>query len=87
MNRYDEGHEVSVMQWSQDGERLITGDANGRVGVWKVDARSRPVPIIQYHEKGARVTHVVVPPRADAEACGGAEVGAGNNLECTSPAP
>ena len=64
-----EGHEVTVAEWSADGERLVTGDANGRVGVWKVDGRNRPVPIIQYHEKNdARVTHVVVPPRADAEA-------------------
>jgi len=67
---------VSVVVWSPDGERLVTGDDNGKVGVWKVDSRNRPVPIIQYTEKNARVTHVVIPPRADAEACGAAEASA-----------
>ena len=70
-----DGQEITVVTWSSDGERLITGDVDGRVGVWRVDGRNRPVPIIQYQDKGARVTHVVVPPREDAEAAGGARCG------------
>ena len=50
--------------------------SSSEVGVWKVDSRNRPVPIIQYTEKNARVTHVVIPPRADAEACGAVEASA-----------
>lgn len=82
------------MAWSPDGARLVTGDDAGTVGVWKVDNQSRPVPIIQYHEKKARVTHVVVPPREDALAAmpfgsaasnGGVEDASPGGIQQTTP--
>ena len=67
------GRAITVAVWTPDGARLITGDAEGRVGVWAVDDRHRPTSVCR-HDRfpagAARVTHVVVPPREDAEASG-----------------
>lgn len=67
------GRTITVAAWTPDGARLITGDAEGRVGVWAVDERHRPASVCRHDRfpaSAARVTHVVVPPREDAEATG-----------------
>eukprot|EP00976_Prorocentrum_cordatum_P093892 1189576-Prorocentrum_minimum.AAC.2 len=48
---------ITCMQWSADGSRLITGDAAGKIMVWKVE-RARPVPVVQYREQDGRITHL-----------------------------
>uniref|UniRef100_A0A8C5EMS2 Intraflagellar transport 140 homolog (Chlamydomonas) n=1 Tax=Gouania willdenowi TaxID=441366 RepID=A0A8C5EMS2_GOUWI len=32
---------ISLLEWSSSGSRLVTGDQNGTLAVWKVDARGR----------------------------------------------
>ncbi|KAK3281449.1 hypothetical protein CYMTET_10767 [Cymbomonas tetramitiformis] len=49
---------ITCLEWSEDGSRLLTGDEGGKVGVWKTDARGRPVPMVQYHERDAKITHI-----------------------------
>ena len=49
---------ITMVQWSPDGNRLITGDASGTVGVWKTDARGRLLSICNYRRKG-KFSHCV----------------------------
>ena len=41
---------VSALAWSSNGSRLITGDLNGLIAVWKTDANGKLVqpPILQF---------------------------------------
>ncbi|KAJ3153303.1 hypothetical protein HDU89_000934 [Geranomyces variabilis] len=47
---------ISVMEWSPAGNRLVTGDEDGDVVVWKVDQRGRLTVLCQYRLSN-RVTH------------------------------
>ena len=65
------GRAVTCAAWSADGRRLVTGDARGRVAVWRLDpSRHRPTPVARVEDfapdDGAKITHVVVPPQEDA---------------------
>ena len=65
------GRAVTCAAWSADGRRLVTGDARGRVAVWRLDpSRHRPTPVARVDDfapdDGAKITHVVVPPQEDA---------------------
>ncbi|TPX54243.1 hypothetical protein PhCBS80983_g05995 [Powellomyces hirtus] len=47
---------LSVMEWSPSGNRLVTGDEDGDVVVWKVDQRGRIAVLCQYRLSN-KVTH------------------------------
>jgi len=50
-------HPISLLQWSPDGSRLISGDEGGMLGVWQASA-GRLVLHYRYSKKGA-VKHLV----------------------------
>ena len=55
---------MTCAAWSADGRRLVTGDARGRVAVWRLDpSRHRPTPVARVEDfapdDGAKITHVV----------------------------
>ena len=45
---------ITLLTWSPDGSRLLTGDQNGMMGIWKVDKRCRLTPICQYAKQVSR---------------------------------
>ncbi|KAJ3023409.1 hypothetical protein HKX48_003326 [Thoreauomyces humboldtii] len=47
---------LSVMEWNPAGNRLVTGDEDGGVVVWKVDHRGRLSVLCQYRLSN-RITH------------------------------
>ena len=49
---------MSLLSWSPEGSRLVSGDQNGIVGVWQGDQRGRLLPVCHYVKKGA-VSHLV----------------------------
>ncbi|KAI9098081.1 hypothetical protein DFS34DRAFT_619554 [Phlyctochytrium arcticum] len=49
---------ITVVEWSPSGNRLITGDEDGDVVVWKTDPRGRLSIICQYRLNNA-ITHCV----------------------------
>jgi WD40 repeat protein len=44
---------VTLVCWSPDGSRLITGDSSGKIGVWQSDQRGRLMLVCQYARSGA----------------------------------
>ncbi|XP_052768007.1 intraflagellar transport protein 140 homolog [Mya arenaria] len=59
-------HAITVMHWSSNGSRLISGDKSGVVMVWKADSKGRlqQNPLHQHHcqEPLAQVIFKPVPP-------------------------
>ena len=58
-------HQTSVCQisWSSNGTRLITGDENGLVCVWKTDANGKLVqPPLNQFNINERVTDIICKP-------------------------
>ncbi|PNW79678.1 hypothetical protein CHLRE_08g362650v5 [Chlamydomonas reinhardtii] len=51
---------ISSMTWTASGDRLITGDENGRISMWKTDRLMRPIHVVAYDEPGAVIRHTVV---------------------------
>ncbi|KAG2490014.1 hypothetical protein HYH03_011479 [Edaphochlamys debaryana] len=51
---------ISSMTWTASGDRLITGDENGRISMWKTDRLMRPIHVVAYDEPGAVIRHSVV---------------------------
>ncbi|GIL44704.1 hypothetical protein Vafri_2223 [Volvox africanus] len=51
---------ISSMTWTSSGDRLITGDENGRISMWKTDRLLRPIHVVAYDEPGAVIRHIVV---------------------------
>ena len=51
---------VSCLVWSRDGSRLVSGDEDGKLCVWTVDAQFRGIPVTPYPERGGRITHLAV---------------------------
>jgi intraflagellar transport protein 140 len=49
---------ITLLTFSPDGSRLITGDANGLLVVWAVDHRGRLQVACRYEKKGS-ITHLV----------------------------
>mmetsp|Transcript_17764 Transcript_17764/g.41776 ORF Transcript_17764/g.41776 Transcript_17764/m.41776 type:complete len:1379 (+) Transcript_17764:96-4232(+) len=47
--------QLNFMIWSPDGNRIITGDVTGIVGVWKPDARGHITPVLQHRRDGPAV--------------------------------
>eukprot|EP00762_Andalucia_godoyi_P000596 ANDGO_05238.mRNA.1 hypothetical protein AURANDRAFT_71429 len=47
---------VSLVSWSPEGRRLLSGDDAGTLAVWKVDSRGAFQPIAKYSVKG-KITH------------------------------
>ena len=56
--------EVRSVCWSEDGERLCCGDAEGKLSFFKVDQQLRPVAIGLATEANAPVERIVAAPRA-----------------------
>ncbi|KAJ1627581.1 WD40-repeat-containing domain protein [Pavlovales sp. CCMP2436] len=52
------GKAVTVLQWSPDGSRLMSGDSSGRVSVWKVDPTGR-LSTVCTHQRSGAITHCV----------------------------
>ncbi|KAJ3192139.1 hypothetical protein HK101_006974 [Irineochytrium annulatum] len=44
---------ITCLEWSPGGTRLISGDEEGEVVVWKVDSRGKMASICQYRLKGS----------------------------------
>ncbi|KAJ3224029.1 hypothetical protein HK099_000355 [Clydaea vesicula] len=49
---------ITCVAWSPLGQRLVTGDADGEVVVWRCDIRGRLISLCQYRLKSA-ITHCV----------------------------
>jgi hypothetical protein len=47
-NVIHKGGAVTLLNWNEDGSRLISGDTKGVVGVWQSDTRGRLIHIIKY---------------------------------------
>eukprot|EP01051_Picozoa_sp_SAG22_P005357 SAG22_NODE_316_length_12517_cov_75.265180_1_plen_503_part_10 len=60
---------ITLLTWSPDGSRLLTGDANGMMGIWKVDKRGRLTPICQYAKQGAITAIAFKNPEARPNSC------------------
>ena len=54
-------HRVAVrfIQWSAQGNRFVTGDDEGVIGVWRAENRGHLSPISQYRKRDAPMTHCV----------------------------
>ncbi|KAJ3271511.1 hypothetical protein HDV01_006562 [Terramyces sp. JEL0728] len=52
---------VTCLEWSPGGNRLITGDEEGGVVVWKIDGRGKLATMSQYRLRG-RIDHVAFKP-------------------------
>eukprot|EP01138_Halocafeteria_seosinensis_P001712 gb/GECG01001755.1/.p1 GENE.gb/GECG01001755.1/~~gb/GECG01001755.1/.p1 ORF type:complete len:1428 (+),score=214.78 gb/GECG01001755.1/:1-4284(+) len=46
---------ISLIKWSPDGERLVTGDEHGTAAIWKLDTRMRPA-LLQHYQKSGAIT-------------------------------
>ncbi|CAG9466513.1 unnamed protein product [Pedinophyceae sp. YPF-701] len=55
VHRETHKEEVTVMRWSDDGERLVTGDVKGKVVVWEVTSKQEPRVLQVYEEGGSRI--------------------------------
>jgi intraflagellar transport protein 140 len=60
---------IVLLVWSPEGSRLLTADANGMFGVWKVDKRCRLTPICQYAKAGAITSLSFRNPEARPNSC------------------
>jgi intraflagellar transport protein 140 len=49
---------ITLLTFSPEGSRLISGDSNGCLVVWNVDHRGRLTQVCKYEKKGA-ITHLV----------------------------
>ncbi|OQR87348.1 Intraflagellar Transport protein [Achlya hypogyna] len=60
---------INLLKWAPSGNRLITGDENGVLAVWKVDARSQMSLATQYTRQGSLTQCVfcVSPAKKDAK--------------------
>jgi len=64
------------MQWTADGQRLVTGDAQGTVCVWAAQGGLNPALLAQYRDPGSCVDHLVLsdpasaPPEFDEDGAG-----------------
>ena len=54
-------HRVAVrfVEWSAQGNRFVTGDDEGVIGVWRAENRGHLSPISQYRKRDAPMTHCV----------------------------
>lgn len=46
---------ITLLKWSSDGERLVTGDDHGMAAIWKLDNRLR-VSLLQHYQKSGAIT-------------------------------
>ncbi|ELT94193.1 hypothetical protein CAPTEDRAFT_114177 [Capitella teleta] len=55
--------EITILQWSSAGSRLVTGDSSGLLLVWKTDSRGRvqSTPLMQ-HVLEEQLTQIVLRP-------------------------
>ena len=60
---------ITLLTWSPDGSRLLTGDSSGMVGIWKVDKRCRLTPICRYAKHGAITAIAFRNPEARPNSC------------------
>ncbi|RHY88736.1 hypothetical protein DYB26_002578 [Aphanomyces astaci] len=60
---------INLLKWAPTGNRLITGDENGVLAVWKIDARGQVGLCTQYTRQGSLTQCVfcIVPQRRDKE--------------------
>ncbi|EQC39856.1 hypothetical protein SDRG_02514 [Saprolegnia diclina VS20] len=63
---------LTLLKWAPYGNRLVTGDENGILAVWKVDARSQMMLATQYTRQGSLTQCVfcVSPQKREKEAKG-----------------
>ncbi|KAJ3262217.1 hypothetical protein HK103_002630 [Boothiomyces macroporosus] len=52
---------ITCLEWSPGGNRLITGDEEGGVVVWKIDGRGKLSTMSQYRLRGS-IDHIVFKP-------------------------
>lgn len=55
---------VKVMKWSNNGNRLVSGDENGILAVWKTDTKGRTQqsPLYQHDAQSTIINCVFKPP-------------------------
>ena len=73
---------ITMLMWSPEGSRLLTGDASGMMGVWKVDKRCRLTPICQYAKQGAITCCAFRNPEARPNSCPDFFFGGENGQVC-----
>ena len=53
---------VTCLAWADCGGAqpplLFSGHASGKIGIWKADSQSRPVPVAHYQDREREITHV-----------------------------
>ena len=47
---------LQLLNWNEDGSRLVSGDTEGTIGVWQSDNRGRLIHIIKYERGGGLLT-------------------------------
>jgi WD40 repeat protein len=56
---------VSALAWSSNGSRLITGDLNGLIAVWKTDANGKLVqPAMLQFSVDSKINEIINRPVA-----------------------
>ena len=55
------GAPITALAWSDDGARLLSGDARGVIVAWRVDDRGRLKRTTSVSVEGVVITHVVAP--------------------------
>ncbi|XP_030068388.1 intraflagellar transport protein 140 homolog [Microcaecilia unicolor] len=60
--------EITVLEWSTNGSRLVSGDKLGVLVLWKLDQRGRVQgsPLLK-HEYGKRLSHCIFKPLSPSE--------------------
>eukprot|EP01006_Ploeotia_vitrea_P038293 TRINITY_DN66224_c9_g3_i2.p1 TRINITY_DN66224_c9_g3~~TRINITY_DN66224_c9_g3_i2.p1 ORF type:complete len:1410 (+),score=219.44 TRINITY_DN66224_c9_g3_i2:87-4316(+) len=51
-------HAITLLLWNPSGTRLVSADKSGQIGVWKLDAKHKIIPMVQYKKLGP-ITHAV----------------------------
>ena len=51
---------ITCLAWSSDGTRLVSGDEDGKLCIWTVDAAYRGIPVLNHHEHGWALTHLAI---------------------------
>ncbi|KAG7227762.1 hypothetical protein INR49_013556 [Caranx melampygus] len=67
---------ITLLEWSSSGSRLVSGDQNGALAVWKVDARGRLTGnYLVKHEYNKPLTCCIFRPASPGETCVSCKIG------------